>query len=258
MKILISGTGNVAQALGKAFSVAGHTIIGVAGRNKEKTLLLADKLKTKPIFSFSKVPLSADLNVIAVKDDAISVVAKSLPDLKGTVVHTSGSTDISTLKRFRKHGVLWPVETFSSSHRISFKNVPFVIESGDELSTIRLMQLVNSLSGETYLLDSHQRRTLHLTAVIVNNFTNYLLTAAEDILQKESLPIDLLKKLAESTIRNAFKSGAKNSQTGPARRNDRKTIDLHLKYLAFNKDYAHLYEVFSALIANVHKEPSKP
>ena len=258
MKILIAGTGNVAQALGKAFVRAGHTVIGVVGRNEQKTLQLARRLQSKPFFSFSKVPLSADLTVIAVKDDAIPVVAKLLPDLKGTVVHTSGTTDISVLKRFRKRGVLWPVETISTSGSIRFKNVPFVMESGDETSARRLMQLISSLSGVAYVLDSQQRRTLHLAAVMVNNFTNYLLTAAEDILQREELPKELLKKLAESTISNAFHSGARNVQTGPARRNDLKTMDLHLRYLSFHPDYAHLYRVLSSLIANVHKEPQKP
>lgn len=258
MKVLIIGTGNVATALGKAFAAAGHQLTGVAGRDEIKTRKLAAKLKTTPFFSFSEVPLSADLTVIAVKDDAINLVASKLPKLKGVVIHTSGSTNISALKKFARRGVLWPVETISKSNRGKFKGVPFVIEGGDEKTTALLMQTVHSLSGETYVMDSERRQVMHMAAVIVNNFTNYLLTVAEDILQKESLPFEVLRKLSESTIENAFRTGAKASQTGPAARNDRKTLEQHLKLLSSSKDYSRLYSIISKMIARVHKVPAKP
>jgi predicted short-subunit dehydrogenase-like oxidoreductase (DUF2520 family) len=257
MKILIAGTGNVALALGKAFTGAGHTLIGITGRDAVKTGIAASKLNTAAFPGFSKLPLSADLIVIAVKDDAIADVVKRLPSFRGTVVHTSGSTPMELLKKFKRHGVLWPVATIPKPRKGQFTKVPFVIESNHEKSTTLLMQAVHSLSGETYLLDSEQRKVLHLAAVVVNNFTNYLLTVAEDILRKESLPFEILHKLSESTVQNAFKAGAKVSQTGPARRNDHKTMDLHLKYLAGNKDYARLYRMISELITRVHKEQVK-
>lgn len=258
MKILIIGTGNVAAALGKAFLAAGHQLAGIAGRDETKTRKLASRLKTNPFFSFSKIPVSADLTVIAVKDDAISSVASQLPKIRGVVVHTSGSTNISALKRFAHRGVLWPVETISKTNRGKFKGVPFVIEGADERTTTLLMRAVHSLSGETYVMDSDQRKVMHMAAVIVNNFTNYLLTVAEDILQKESLPFEVLQKLSESTVQNAFRSGAKSSQTGPAARNDRKTIEQHFQYLSQNRDYERLYRMISEMISRVHKVPSKP
>jgi predicted short-subunit dehydrogenase-like oxidoreductase (DUF2520 family) len=117
------------------------------------------------------------------------------------------------------------------------------------------MLLAASISDRIYILDSRQRAILHVAAVFANNFTNYLLGVAIDLIRTGDLPSELLESLAKSTVTNAFTYGAMEAQTGPARRGDMKTINRHLKILKKNPEYYELYRVLTDLIGKVHKNP---
>jgi len=88
----------------------------------------------------------------------------------------------------------------------------------------------------------------------VNNFSNYLYRIGSDILNEEDLPFDLLKPLileTASKIENLFPEAA---QTGPARRNDTKTIEKQL-HLLNDSEYKKFYEMFTeALKQNYGKK----
>jgi len=257
MKVFIIGTGNVATALGSAVKKAGHQLTGVAGRDESKTSVLAAKLKCKAYSLSNKIPVNSDIYLVAIKDDAIAEAVRNMPSVKGIVAHTSGASPITLLKRFPAKGVFYPVETITKGHPKSFKKVPFCIEASDEKTFRKLMLFASTISSEIYSLDSTQRATLHVAAVFANNFTNYIFGIANDILAKQQLPSALLQTLAKSTVQNAFEKGAIQSQTGPAVRNDIKTIDKHLALLKDNKDYQQLYRILTGQIRNVHKKAKK-
>jgi predicted short-subunit dehydrogenase-like oxidoreductase (DUF2520 family) len=254
MKVFIIGTGNVATTLGKAFTGAGHSITGIFGRTEKNVRSLAKKLHCKSYTDPAAIPLNADVYLIAIKDDALESVVTKLPELKGVVAHTAGATPMKILGRFRYHGVFYPVETITKTFRVSLKQVPICIEGFDETSFKKLMQLARSVSEETYSLDSDQRAVLHLAAVYTNNFTNALLGIAGDLLENENLPLNLLKPLALTTVKNAFSHGAIESQTGPAKRNDTRTLQKHLELLSLNEEYSRIYRLLSRHIRNVHKK----
>ncbi len=257
MKVFIIGTGNVAAALGKAVISSGHELKGIAGRNAGQAKLLSDKLNCKSYLFPNEIPVNIDLYILAIKDDAIPEVVNQLPALKGIVAHTSGTASINVLKRFSSAGVFYPVASITPYRPRNFKKVPICIESSDERTFSRLMAFAGSLSGELYALDSEQRAALHVAAVFANNFANYILGIAENILLSQHLPPSLLKSLVKSTVDNNFSKGAYLSQTGPALRNDHKTIARHLKFLESNKDYKKLYEVITKQIIAVHKSKVK-
>ena len=75
---------------------------------------------------------------------------------------------------------------------------------------------------------------LHLAAVFVCNFTNHMITLGREVSLKADYPFEILTPLIKETISKALDSGPENSQTGPAVRNDRNTIEKHLELLSFS------------------------
>lgn len=239
----------MATQLGTAFKKLGHKIVFVYSPNISHAATLGTRLNTawgKSLDALEQYP--ADVCILAVKDDAIAEVVKKMPPLKNSLIlHTSGATDISVLKKkFKNCGVLWQVQTMKAGTKIDFKEVPLVIEANNPSSKTKLMQLARSLSPKIYSLNSQQRRVLHLGAVWVNNFPNHLYYLSERLLKKHHLPYELFGSLILSTAENGIKN-PKASQTGPAKRNDKKTMQEHLKLLP-DKNYRALYKLLSQSI----------
>lgn len=256
MKVFIIGTGNVASALCKAVIDAGHVLTGIAGRDTEQTKRFSKKYKCST-FTFKEIPDKSDFFILAIKDDSIPEVAKMLPTLSGIVSHTSGTVELDILKKFPSRGVFYPVASITANHPRNFKKVPICIEGSDEKSFRLLMSLASSFSNEIYSLNSEQRAALHVAAVFANNFTNHILGIAFNILEKKNLPSELLNSLVLSTVKNTFSKGSYLAQTGPAVRNDEKTIARHLKFLQKNKEYKKLYEIITNQIISVHNKKRK-
>jgi len=249
MKIFLIGSGNVATQLGKVFKRCGHEIVFVYSPNIYHAARLGEELKSSWGKTLKSIPhFPADVYIIAVKDDAIPEVVKQMPPLKDKlVIHTSGATDISVLKRkFKNCGVLWQVQTIKARTKVDFEKIPLVIEASNPSSLKKLKQLANGLSNKVYSLNSHQRRVLHLGAVWVNNFPNHLYVLAEALLKKHNMPFELFGPLMLSTVQSGMKN-PKAAQTGPAKRNDKKTMEEHLKLLS-DKNYRNIYKLISKSI----------
>jgi predicted short-subunit dehydrogenase-like oxidoreductase (DUF2520 family) len=253
MKIVIIGSGNVATQLGKAFRSCGHEIAFVYSRNINHAKKLGRVLKSgygnnlREILSYN-----ADVFMIAVKDDAIVDVVKRMPKVNDMLVfHTSGATDISVMKRkFRNCGVFWQIQTIRDRTRQDFKKVPVVIEASNSTAEKKLKQLATGISSNVHTLTSLQRRMLHLGAVFVNNFPNHLYYLAEKLLKKHHLDFKLYQPLILSTIESSMLN-PKQSQTGPARRNDKKSMNAHLKLLQ-QPTYKSIYKLLSKSITETY------
>lgn len=249
MRIFLIGSGNVATQLGKVFKQCGHEIVFVYSPNILHANKLGKELKCAWGKSLQAIPhFPADVYIIAVKDDAIPEVVKQLPSLKDKlVIHTSGATDISILKKkFSNCGVLWQVQTIQIRTKVDFKKVPLIIEASNPSSEKKLKRLANDLSDKVYSFNSKQRRILHLGAVWANNFPNHLYVLSEALLKKYHLPYQLFGPMILSTAENGIRD-PKAAQTGPAKRNDKKTMSAHLKLLP-DKNYKTLYKLLSKSI----------
>lgn len=257
MKVFIIGSGNVAFSLGQALFRAGHEISGVYGRSINKTLLLSKKLQCKRFEDLNSVPKNCDIYLLAVSDDAIGSLSSKLPPTKGIIAHTSGTTPLSALSKTTNSGVLYPVQTIKNNYPRSFKKIPFCVEGSNERSLKKLLELAGSVSNELYQLDSEQRAILHLSAVFTNNFNNHLLSIARDLLRQHHLPDQLLLQLAHATVMNAFEGDPYSSQTGPAVRNDIKTIKKHLEMLKKHPGRQQIYRQITDDIINVHNKKKK-
>src|SRR5690606_3139843 len=142
----------------------------------------------------------ADVTLISVSDNAISEVSSMLPFSDNLVVHTSGTTALEILDSRNRRGVFYPLQTFSKDKKIACDKIPICIEAEHKNDLVLLEKLAKILSKEVHFINSEQRKSIHIAAVFVNNFTNHLCTIAEDICQKNQIPFKILQPLLQETV----------------------------------------------------------
>ena len=110
-------------------------------------------------------------------------------DTKNSIIlHTSGSLGMEIFpKGTRRFGVLYPFQTLTSGIKVDFSEIPLCIEGNDNETSEKIEDLAKRLSPSVHHIDSQQRQILHLAGVIGNNFTNYFMTLATELLQKHNM-----------------------------------------------------------------------
>ncbi|MBE5320411.1 DUF2520 domain-containing protein [Pedobacter sp. MR2016-19] len=246
MKIVLLGSGNVATHLAKALKSKGEEIVQVYSQNLDNATLLAQSIATEAINDLNEIKQNADLYIISVKDDAIESVAKSLKNVTGLVVHTSGTTDINVLSsQVAKAGVFYPLQTFSKEKAVSFENIPLCIEANDESQLTILSNLAAKISREVYKLNGEKRKVLHLAAVFACNFPNHLYALANKILSQNDLNFEIIRPLIAETAEKVMSNLPENVQTGPVVRADESTLNKHLSMLTDMPELQNIYQTLS-------------
>ena len=256
IRIVIIGSGNVASRLGLAFLKSGCEIVQVFSRyssdqSSRSGRALSIKLRAQLVHSYDGLITDATLYVIAVKDEAIVGVANALDRIavSGLVVHTSGSISLNALGEDLRTGVLYPLQSLSKNRFTSFKTVPLCIEAR-LASDLRLLHRIGALvSNKLYTIGSEDRLFLHLGAVFAGNFTNLMYGIGVSLLRKRNLPGDILYPLIDEVAQKIVNGGdPARMQTGPAVRNDRSVLKLHLSLLEDEPDLQVIYKKLSKLI----------
>jgi len=228
ISVLIIGKGNVATHLFDAF-------------------LKADTIDVTQISSrnLTVIP-SADVTIVAVSDDAIADVSSKINN--NFVVHTSGACAINELNNKKRKGVFYMLQTFSKGKKVDFKKVPFCLEATNKQDQYLLEKLAKSIGQNVYQINSEQRKSLHVSAVFVNNFTNHMYKIGSDICKEHHVPFEILQPLIKETVLKIETLSPKEAQTGPAIRNDKKTIENHLELL--NTEQQEIYKILTKSIQN--------
>lgn len=249
ISVTILGAGNVATHLFNAFSASGEVIVKQwYNRNLDK--LQSYKHKVETIDNLSEL-CESDVYIIAVSDDAISSLSKQLPFSDRLVVHTSGSVNIYDMDKKNRRGVFYPLQSFTKSTEIDFKKIPICLETLVKTDYKILKQLAKTVSLIIKRINSDQRAALHLGAVFVNNFTNHLYRVAHEITESTGAEFDLLKPLILETANKLQDLSPYRAQTGPAMRNDKKTIKAHLKLIEKEQHEA-IYKLMTQAIRTTH------
>ena len=229
IKVSIIGSGNVAQHLIAAFDAADKTmLVQVFARNKNSVSHLVDE---EQIVSDYAQLQDADLYIIAVSDDAIAEVSNQIPFKNKLVAHTSGSVSIDVLDERNRKAVFYPLQTFSKSKAVDFSSIPVCLESQNAEDFQILEQAARAISEKTFAINSEQRKAIHVSAVFVNNFSNHLYAIASDICTEHQVPFEILKPLIQETAQKVMTLSPSDAQTGPAKRDDKKTMAAHLAML---------------------------
>jgi predicted short-subunit dehydrogenase-like oxidoreductase (DUF2520 family) len=253
MRITIIGSGNVATHLSAAFKNAGHRIVQVYSPTMQNAALLAYHVGAEAIDKPDNINPETDLFIIAIKDDAIGEVARQLSVYHKLIIHTSGATPLSVLSDITPFaGVFYPLQTFSKVRELDFWNVPLCIEGTDETIAKTLTQLAQSISNKVYPVNTDQRKILHLAAVFACNFPNYLYEVARQLLQQHDMQFDIIRPLIDETAKKVQDNLPAAVQTGPAVRNDEKTMDAHLELLKEQPELQLIYRLLSqGIIKNI-------
>lgn len=250
LSIVLLGTGNVAQQLFDALYVLPDvTVAQVYGRNAKGLDYFEERC---PVTTNSDGIGTADLYIIAVSDKAIPQVSQLLKGKKGLVAHTSGSAPMNAIHAPRK-AVFYPLQTFTKGRTVNFKEIPICLEVAQKEDASILEALALKLSNNVTWITSAQRKKLHVSAVIVNNFANHCYQMAAEICEAEQLPFDLLQPLIQETATKILHVSPKEAQTGPARRNDVLTQQEHLELLK-NPLHKKLYQLLSESIRQQYEE----
>ncbi|MBT8259678.1 MAG: DUF2520 domain-containing protein [Flavobacteriaceae bacterium] len=249
IKVVLIGAGNVACHLYKAFKKADAVEV-VQWYNRSTHAIIQYQNETEICDKINNLK-DADVYIIAISDDAITNVSRKLPFNDKLVVHTSGSLNIHGLDKKNRRGVFYPLQTFSKDVELDFSNVPFCIEVLEKKDLPILKQLAEQIYSPFYKINSEQRQILHLAAVYVNNFTNQLYRIAHEISDIKNINFDILKPLISETANKVQNVSPYLAQTGPALRNDKKTINKHLKLLD-NETHKEIYKLLTKAIQETH------
>ncbi len=251
MKIVCIGSGRLAYHLMPELQSAGHMIVQVYNRTPWPAVLLSQKLHhTDHITHLEDLNRDADFYFLAISDDGIPEVAKELAnkhELKGIVVHCSGVLGLDIIPSLHR-GIFYPLQTFSEHHEVEWSQTPIMITSDKEENSQKLDQLARTISSAVYPMSDAQKSYVHLSAVFANNFTNHMMTLAEEICAAHQVPFEILKPLIQTTFEKALHLGPSLSQTGPATRGDIDTIKKHLQLLEQHPQLKRVYEVITESI----------
>ena len=251
--IVFIGAGNLATNLAKVLYHKGFRIVQVYSRTEESARSLAEMVEAEYTTNLEEISQDAHLYIVSLKDAAFVELLPQIASGKqhSLLVHTAGSIPMSIWKgHAERYGVFYPMQTFSKQREVDFKEIPFFIEAKRPEDVELLKAIAATLSDKVFEADSEQRKSLHLAAVFICNFTNHMYTLAADLLEKYNLPFDVMLPLIDETARKVHELKPSDAQTGPAIRYDENVINNHLTMLA---DAPALQEIYKLISKSIHE-----
>jgi len=239
MRIALVGPGRAGTALAIALHRAGHNIVAVVARERERAAEAAARFGATPILIGEPIP-PVDLVVIAVRDHAIAAVAEALAPLVGDaggVVHLSGATSVDALAPIRERGVetgsFHPLQTLPGLEAGAARlDGAWVAVTAAPPLRETLHELAQSFGGRPFDLDEEQKAIYHAAAAAAANFPLAALAVSRDLFEAAGVPFEAARPLVEAVIANAFEHGPAQSLTGPVARGDVDTVAAQLAAIA--------------------------
>jgi predicted short-subunit dehydrogenase-like oxidoreductase (DUF2520 family) len=236
------GAGRVGSTLVRALYAAGYPVTAVASRTSDHAQELAAHTSAQHATLFETL-LMADLTLIAVSDDQLADVVRTLAEhgddlRRRTLVHCSGVQPAAVLAPVREHGAqiggFHPLAAIARRDQSLAPSTTFAIEA-EEPARAMLWQMATDLGGRAFDLRPDARPLYHAAAVLASNYTVVLSALATTLLQhagmSEDASLDALFPLLRSTLTNLQDVGLPAALTGPLVRGDIGTVTNHLAAL---------------------------
>ncbi len=253
MDIVIIGAGNVAHCFGHLMKLHGHHVKQVISRSKAHARELAEQLHADPSDDLMDINMEADVYLLAVGDDVIAELNDQLRLGRRIVVHTAGAVPMDAISRISVNtGVMYPLQSIRKESK-NYPEIPLLVEAANDEVLKRLLALGQSISASISVMSSRERLQMHLGAVFCNNFTNHLIALAKFYCGQEGRDFSLLAPLIRETFQRLDRYPPENVQTGPAIRNDERTMALHQSLLANYPSMEQIYPLLSESIHQFHK-----
>lgn len=253
ISIAIVGSGNVGTHLFRAFEQNKIFVQQIVSHSNSHSSVSSFPSECKIISRPQDIDKQTDLVILAVPDDVLNRDFLSCFSKDLFLVHTSGSVEMSVFADFENYGVFYPLQTFSIKRELDYSSIPFCIEANTAENETFLFNLASKISLDVRLINSQQRRQIHLAAVFACNFSNYLFHVSETILKEKNLDFEILFPLLSETIQKVHFASPREMQTGPAIRQDVKIMQKHLALLSEHPEFAKLYEFISNNISKLNK-----
>lgn len=251
--IVFVGAGNLATNLAKALYRKGFRIVQIFSRTEESARSLALQVEADYTTDLKELTGDAKLYIVSLKDAAFVELLPQIAEGKehALLVHTAGSIPMSVWEgHTQRYGVFYPMQTFSKQREVKFDEIPFFIEAKTAEDVALMKAIAATLSDHVYEASSEQRKSLHLAAVFICNFTNHMYALAADLLEKYQLPFNVMLPLIDETARKVHELAPRDAQTGPAVRYDKNVIENHLAMLA---DLPALQEIYKLMSKSIHE-----
>lgn len=243
--ITVIGNGRVGIALAIALQRAGLSIEEIVFRNTEPNVDLKATFghRTKWLKWSEYAGSSSDVLLITTQDSEIRGVVDAMTDWASfpkVILHTSGALSSEILSGAREYessiGSLHPItaisDPVSGSDRLS--DSYFCVE-GDTLALSTAHKLVSLVGGNSFSIGSEHKALYHAAAVTAAGHVIALFDTAIEMLELCDLDNITSKKillpLVQSGIANLVTVDPANALTGPYKRGDLATVDLHLRAL---------------------------
>jgi predicted short-subunit dehydrogenase-like oxidoreductase (DUF2520 family) len=248
MKVTIIGAGNLATRVAVELHRKGVEICQVYSRTEASASMLAAKIGCPFVTRTELISDEAGLFIVAVNDKVLAELLPKINFSNKLVAHTAGSIDMDVLACCSaNYGVFYPLQTFSKTREVDFQNIPICIEANTPENLQVLSTLANTVSTDVRVIDSQQRKSLHVAAVFACNFVNHMYAIASELVQKYGVPFDILKPLISETAEKVNELLPRDAQTGPAVRNDQNVIGFHMNMIDDPK-WRELYRLISESI----------
>lgn len=219
-----------------------------------KSIVARNQISGQALASLHGIALKTDYNhfnpndlvILCVSDSQIEVVSNAIE--KGVICHCSGAINIDTLSKHYYSAVIYPLQSFQKLWQDNITQFPFLMEYNNRETKSVIEDALLKIIVNPQEIDSKQRLQYHLAAVMVNNFTNAMIHMSQDYCKLNNLDFELLKPLMSQTFDNLNRYEAKQTQTGPAKRNDLNTMNAHLLALANFPELKEVYQTMSDYI----------
>jgi predicted short-subunit dehydrogenase-like oxidoreductase (DUF2520 family) len=269
-QINIIGCGRAASSLARLWQEAGTISIGSILNQSETSSRNAARLigAGQPSHSLEAMG-PAEVWLIGTGDGQIGAMAKALADSeielgRSLVFHLAGRFGLSVLAPLQSRAAalaaLHPVRslTFERLTLDEFRGTACVAEGAAE-ALKRLQPLVTGIGGSWLPVDRVDRGLYHASVAIISNITKAVAWKAQKWQVRAGLPEETAKavthQLLNSTMEDLFRSGARQSITGPVVRGDTSTIEAHLQALrSVHADDVDVYRVLARTVLELAQE----
>lgn len=255
-RFVIIGSGNLATQLSQALSSAGNSILQVYSRTEAHAGELAAKLGCEHTSNLSDIRSDADAYIISIKDDAVSEVAKAICADKPQAIfmHTAGSVPMDVFTDCAKHyGVLYPMQSFSKTRDVDFKEIPCFIEASDTSTLNKIREIAEGISNNVLEADTEKRKKIHLAAVLASNLANHCYRLGERVLEEEGIDFSILLPLIQETARKVTEMSPRDAQTGPMVRYDTGVMNRQIELIHDERTR----QIYRLMAESIHEEGLK-
>ena len=256
-KVVIIGSGNVAEAFATALSKSANRVVQVYARNRERGEKLAAIAACSWCCDPSQIEI-ADIYLLCVSDRAIVEVASALTlPADAIIAHTAGCGTLEMLPKTARRAIIYPFQTFSAGRSVDFSKIFLFIEAEDEATHNEATDFAKSITQNVRTADASLREKIHLTGVLTSNFVNNMYATAAEVITEAGLDFDVIAPIIAETAAKAIDSrNPSNVQTGPAVRGDIQTLERHRRLIGSNSLLRKMYDIISENIWRI-KETSK-